>query len=167
MDRLRKQDIEVAILRLSLVDPGDDTHVTRLFDEKLCVVCSKTHPLATRKRLSWAEMLAQRWVIPPADCYLFEHVHATLATAGLEMPRHAVETISVQLQFSMVLHGGLLGFGMRSHSDFAPGDDLLVRLPFEIDTPERSVAAVTLKAHAPSPLAQHLIANIRSLTGTP
>ena len=67
----------------------------------------------------------------------------------------------------MVLHGGLLGFGMRSQIDFAPGKDFLVRLPFEIETPERAVAAVTLKAHAPSPLAQQLIGNIRSLAGTP
>ncbi len=162
MDRLRKRDIEVAILRLALVDPGEDTHVTRLFDEKLCVVASKTHRLATRPRISWADMLAERWVLPPADCYFYEHVHATLARAGLAMPPHAIETISVQLQFNMVMHGGLLGFGMRSQIDFAPGRDFLVRLPFEIDTPEQAVAAVTLKAHAPSPLAQQLIELIRA-----
>ena len=163
MDRLRKRDIEVAILRLSLVEPGEDTHITRLFDEKLCVVASKNHPLASRKQLSWPELLAQRWVLPPADCYFYEHVHGVLASAGLEMPHQVVETISVQLQFNMVLHGGLLGFGMRSQIDFAPGKDFVVRLPFEIDTPPRPVAAVTLKAHAPSPLAQQLISHIRGM----
>ncbi len=165
MDRLRKRDIEVAILRLSLVDPGEDTHVTRLFDEKLCVVASRTHRLAARKTVTWPELLAERWVLPPADCYFHEHVHAMLGRAGLAMPRHAVETISVQLQFNMVLHGGLLGFGMRSQIDFAPGKDFLVRLPFDIETPPRPVAAVTLKAHAPSPLAQQLISHIRGLAG--
>ena len=165
MDRLRKRDIEVAILRLSLVEPGDDTHITRLFDERLCVVASKTHPLALRKQVSWPELLAQRWVLPPADCYFYEHVHDVLASAGLAMPHQVVETISVQLQFNMVMHGGLLGFGMRSQIDFAPGKDFIVRLPFEIDTPPRPVAAVTLKAHAPSPLAQQLISQIRGLAG--
>lgn len=165
MDRLRKRDIEVAILRLSLVEPGDDTHITRLFDERLCVVASKTHPLALRKQVSWPELLAQRWVLPPADCYFYEHVHDVLASAGLAMPHQVVETISVQLQFNMVMHGGLLGFGMRSQIDFAPGKDFIVRLPFEIDTLPRPVAAVTLKAHAPSPLAQQLISQIRGLAG--
>ncbi len=166
MDRLRKRDIEVAILRLALVEPGEDVHVTRLFDEKLCVVASKNHRLATRKRLSWADLLAERWVLPPVDCYFYEHVHATLARAGLPMPKHAIETIAVQLQFNLVLHGGMLGFGMRSQVDFAPGKDLLVRLPFDIETPDRPVAAVTLKARAPSPLAQHLISHIRALAGS-
>jgi DNA-binding transcriptional LysR family regulator len=165
MDRLRKRDIEVAILRLSLVDPGEDMHVTRLFDEKLCVVASKQHPFAQRKRLSWPELLGERWVLPPADCYFYDHVQNTLGQAGLAMPRHVVETISVQLQFNMVLHGGLLGFGMRSQIDFAPGKDFLVRLPFDIDTPARAVAAVTLKAHAPSPLAQQLIGHIIAMAG--
>jgi DNA-binding transcriptional LysR family regulator len=53
IDRLRKRDIEVAILRLSLVEPGDDMQVAPLFDEKLCVVASKEHPLASRTRLNW------------------------------------------------------------------------------------------------------------------
>ena len=39
MDRLRKRDIEVAILRLSLIDPGDDTHVTSC-STRSCAWCA-------------------------------------------------------------------------------------------------------------------------------
>lgn len=164
MERLRKRDIEVAILRLSLVDPGEDTVVTPLFTEKLCVLASKGHRLASRRRVAWPELLAERWVVPPADCYFYEFVQGALRDAGLAMPSHQIETISVQLQFNLVMHGGLLGFGMRSQIDFAPGQDFLVRLPFEIPAPEHAVAAVTLKAHAPSPLAQRLIGRLRAMT---
>jgi DNA-binding transcriptional LysR family regulator len=167
LDRLRKRDIEVAVLRLSLADPGEDTHVTRLFDERLCVIASKSHRLASRQRLSWPELLAERWVLPPADCYFYEHVQSVLAQAGLAMPRMVVEAISVQLQFNIVLHGGLLGFGMRSQIDFAPGKDFLVRMPFEIEGPQHAVAAVTLKAHAPSPLAQQFIGHLLSVASAP
>ena len=163
LDRLRKRDIEVAILRLSLVEPGDDMQVAPLFDEKLCVVAANDHPLASRTRLNWPELLEQRWVMPPADCYFYGHVQRTLARLGLRMPRQMIETYSVQMQFSLVLHAGMLGFGMRSQIVFAPGKEFLVRLPFDLPVEGSIVGAVTLKSHEPSPLSRQLIEHIRDL----
>lgn len=169
LDRLRKRDIELAILRLALVDPGEDLRVDRLFDEKLCVVAAQSHPLAGRADLQWHELLEQRWVMPPADCFFFEHVQRSLDRLHMPMPRHAVEAESIQIQFSMVLHAGMLCFGMRSQISFAPGKEFLVRLPFELPLPHTMVAAVSLKSHELSPLARQLVAQIRTLVaeGTP
>ena len=105
--------------------------------------------------------------MPPADCYFYEHVPRTLARLGLELPRHAVEAPSINIQFGMVMHAGLLGFGMRSQVSFAPGKDFLVRLPFELPFSGGSVGAVTLKSHALSPLAELLIGHIRDLANPP
>jgi len=162
-DRLRKRDIELAILRLSLLDPGDDLQVATLFEEKLCVVASKDHPLATRKHLTWPELLEERWVMPPPDCIFFEHVLRTLGELGLALPRHVVESFSIHIQYGMVLHGAMLSFGMRSQFEFAPGKNLLVRLPIELPSIARPVGAVTLRSHEPSPLAQQLVGHIRGL----
>jgi hypothetical protein len=65
----------------------------------------------------------------------------------------------------MVLHAGMLCFGMRSQISFAPGKEFLVRLPFDLPLNTSIVAAVSLKSHELSPLAQQLIAHIRALTG--
>ncbi len=46
LDRLRRRDIELAILRPALVDAEDDLRIERLFDERACVVAARTHPLA-------------------------------------------------------------------------------------------------------------------------
>jgi len=167
LDRLRKRDIEVAILRMSLVDASGDMQVDTLFDEKLCVVAARDHALASRTRLNWPELLEQRWVMPPADCYFYEHVQRTLDRLGMRMPRQMVETASIQMQFNLVLHAGMLGFGMRSQISFAPGKDFLVRLPFDLPIEGSGVAAVTLKSHEPSPLARQLIAHIRDLAAEP
>ncbi len=167
IDRLRKRDIELAILRMSLVEAGDDMRVHGLFDEKLCVVAAKNHPLASRKRVGWDELLAQRWVMPPADCYFYSHVQRTLDRLGMAMPQHVVESYSVQMQFSMVLHAGLLGFGMRSQIEFAPGKEFLVRMPIDLPMHSSPVAAVTLASHEPSPLARQLIEQIRALAAAP
>ena len=164
VDRLRKGDIEVAILRLSLFDLDDDMHGTSLFEEKLCVVAARDHPLAQRSSLSWPELLDERWILPPADCIFFEHVQRTLARAGLEMPRATVESFEISVQYGMVQHAGLVSFGMRSGHEFSPTPPALVRLPFEIESAPRPVSAVSLKRHQLSPLAEGFIARIRGLT---
>ena len=163
LDRLRKRDIEVAILRLALVDPGDDLQALPLFSEKLCVVAGKTHPLASRRNLRWDELLQQRWVMSPADCFFYEHVQRTLERLDMPMPRHVVEAMSIQTQFGLVLHAGMLGFGMRSQISFAPGKEFLVRLPFDFPVTGADVSAVMLKSHAQSPLSQQLVGHIRDL----
>jgi DNA-binding transcriptional LysR family regulator len=167
LDRLRRRDVEVAILRMALVDPPGDLRVERLFDERLCVVARREHPLAGRADLDWAELLRQRWVMPPADCYFFEHVQRTLDRLGLPMPAHTVEAYSIHIQFGMVLHAGLLSFGMRSQVSFAPGKEFLVRLNVDLPVDGTQVAAVSLMSHEPSPLARMLVAQIRELAVEP
>jgi DNA-binding transcriptional LysR family regulator len=163
VDRLRKRDVELAILRLSNFDLDADLQVAPLFDEKLCVVAGKDHPLAAREHVTWPELLQQRWVMPPADCFFFEHILRTFSKLDLALPRHVVEAFSIQFQFNMALHGGMLSFGLRSQVEFAPGKEFLVRLPFELPTIAKAVGAVSLKSHESSPLAQQLVTHIRSL----
>jgi DNA-binding transcriptional LysR family regulator len=165
IDRLRKGDIEVAILRLSLIDADDDMLASTLFEERLCVVAAKSHRLASRTTLTWPELLAERWVMPTGDCYFHDHVLRTLGALDLEMPRQTVESASVNIQFGLVLHAGMLSFGMRSQVEFAPGKEQLVRLPYELSARDGAVAAVSLKRKEPSPLALQLVAHIRNLAG--
>ncbi len=163
IDRLRKRDIEVAIMRLSLVEPPDDTRLIKLFDERLCVVAAADHPLARRRNLKWPELMAQRWVLSPADFSFYLYVQRTLAKAGLQMPTHAVEAMSIQLQFNLIMHAGMLGFGLRSQLDFAPGKGSVVRLRVELPADASGVCAVLRAAHQTCPLALQLIDHIGDL----
>jgi DNA-binding transcriptional LysR family regulator len=165
IDRLRKGDIEVAIMRLSLIDPDDDLLASKLFDERLCVVAAKNHRLASRTRLRWSDLLDERWVMPPGDCCFHEHVVRTLGALDLPLPRQTVEAASIHIQFGLVLHAGMLSFGMRSQVEFAPGKEHLVRLPYELSARGGAVAAVSQKNVALSPLARQLIEHIRELAG--
>ena len=71
------------------------------------------------------------------------------------------------LLVSVGLHAGLLGFGMRSQIEFAPGKEFLVRMPIDLPMHSSPVAAVTLASHEPSPLARQLIEHIRALAAEP
>jgi DNA-binding transcriptional LysR family regulator len=161
LERLRRGDIELAILRLSLLKIDPDMQADALFDERLCVIVGRDHPLRAREALSWEELLQQAWVLPPPDCIFYTYVARTLAELGLAMPRSQVEAYSVQVQVGMVTHGGMLSFGMRSQIEFGSARNPLVRLPIELPCVPRSVAAVSLRAREVSPLAQQLLDHIR------
>lgn len=163
LERLRKRDIELAILRPTLVEPDGDLRVDRLFDEQPCVVAAKTHPLASRSPLQWSGLLQQRWVLPPADCFFYDHVKRSLDRLHMRMPKPAVEAMSIQLQLSLVLHAGMLSFGMCSQTRFASGKELVVRLPFELPVTSTVLAAVSLKTHELSPLARQFVGQIQTL----
>ena len=166
LDRLRKRDIEVAILRLALIEPGDDLQVAPLFDEKLCVVASQDHPLAARTPPELARVAGAALGHAAGGLLLLRARAALARPAGHAACRaQTIETMSIQMQFGMVLHAGMLCFGMRSQISFAPGKEFLVRLPFDLPVEGSVVGAVTLKSHEPSPLAQQLIAHIRDAGG--
>jgi len=162
-ERLRKRDIELAIFRSALFNPGDDLHVDALFEERLCVLASKDHPLATRQDVTWRDLQEHPWVMPPADSFFFHHVRRSLDQLGIALPRHVVESISIPFQYGMVLHGSMLSFGLRSQLAFSPHKNLLVQLPVDLPPITGSVGAVTLRARDPSPLVLRLIATIRAL----
>ena len=162
-ERLRKREIELAIFRSALFNPGDDLQVEVLFDEKLCVMASKDHPLAARQRITWRELLDHPWVFPPADSFFLNHVRRTLDQLGLPLPRHVVESISIGFQYSMVLYGSMLSFGLRSQFAFSPQTNLLVQLPVDIPPITGSVCAATLRSRQGSPLAYRIVEEIRAL----
>jgi DNA-binding transcriptional LysR family regulator len=162
-ERLRKREIDLGIVRLAYFDAGDDIRSDVLFDETLCVLAGRNHPLAGRQRVTWKELLNELWVLPPADSYFYKHVRRTLDLLDLDLPRHAVESISIHVQYSMVLHGSMLSFGSRSQIMFSPIKDFLVRLPFTLPTVPGTIGAVTLRGRQPTPLAEQLIGHIRGL----
>jgi DNA-binding transcriptional LysR family regulator len=68
----------------------------------------------------------------------------------------------------MVLHGGMLGFGMRSGYEFAPAHrNPIVRLPIELGAVARPVGAVTVRGREPSPLARQLVGHVRDQMTAP
>ena len=163
VERLRRREIELTFFRSALFNPGDGLRVEALFDERLVVLASNDHPLAARRAVTWPELLQHPWVLPPADSLFLHHVRRSLNQRGIELPRHAVESLSINFQYGMVLHGSMLSFGLRSQLQFSPHRNFLAALPVDLPPVVGTVGAVTLAARQPSPLVQQLIAHIRAL----
>lgn len=166
-DQLRKREIDVAFVRTTHFPMVDDLAVDVLFEEALCVLVRRDHELASSLRLTWSEVVDKQWVMPPADSPFVQLLRRTFERADLPLPRHCVESTSINQQHAMVLHGSMLSFGMR-RTDLAPSvRDALIRLPVSLPRMTGHVAAVTLRGREVPPLVLHLLDQIREMTSAP
>ena len=137
-ERLRKREIDLAIVRRRAVRrrrrPADG-HAVR----GVAVRARGQESSARRRAIAspGRSCLNHAWVLPPADSFFYQHVRRTLDRLDLELPRHSVESISIHVQYSMVLHGSMLSFGSRSQMTFSPIKDFLVRLPVALPSDHR------------------------------
>lgn len=159
-ERLRKREVDVAIVRENQFPAAEDLRSELLFEESLCVLAARTHPLARRLRVTWDELLEQRWVIPPQDSFFLPVVRRALDRMNLPLPRNIVEAASIHIQYGMVLHGSMLSFGSRPETIPPQARELLVRLPVTLPKVTTTIAAVMLRGHARRPLADRLVETI-------
>lgn len=74
--------------------PVEDLRTDLIFEDRLCVLVSERSALADRKRASWSELDALRWVVPPRDTPVRQQFTAAFLRAGRSPPVPVVETLS-------------------------------------------------------------------------
>jgi LysR family transcriptional regulator, regulator of abg operon len=81
-----------------------------LAEQRLAVVGAPQQPLVRRRRVSWRELAAVPWVLPPERTVVRQALATTLAQVGLPMPRPVVE--SAQLATNLELAAAGVGFAL-------------------------------------------------------
>ncbi len=161
-ERLRKREVDVAIVRENQFPLADDLRSELLFEETLCVLAARSHRLAKRPQVAWDELLGERWVMPPQDSYFIPVVRRALDHLNVQLPRNVVEAASIHVQYAMVLHGSMLSFGSRPETIPEHARELLVRLPVRLPAITTTIGAVSLRDRAKKPLADRLVETIRA-----
>jgi DNA-binding transcriptional LysR family regulator len=81
-----------------------------IFEDHVCAVISDANPLSRKRRLHWADLTAQKWLLPPRDSPLCQAFMAAFLNQGLTPPKPAVETLSpVTLGMLLRLDSSLIG----------------------------------------------------------
>ena len=76
----------------------------------LCIVASRSHRLARRRKVAWIELADSQWVLPPISAMLRQAFVGACLQQQLPPPWPAVETVSgLTLQRLVLKDSGLLG----------------------------------------------------------
>src|SRR5262245_28274201 len=106
---LKGRTVEIAIMRTAAPDLEEDFDTKKLYDDRLWIVAGAQHPLVRRRKVRLADLVDERWCLPPPDHPVGALVIEAFCRSGLEPPRRTVTVGSAQCTSNLVAKGYFLG----------------------------------------------------------
>jgi DNA-binding transcriptional LysR family regulator len=162
---LRPRNVEVLVTPTMTLREEQDLNVEPLFDDRFVVMAGAESRLVRRRKLQPAELLKERWILPPADSLPGTIIAQTFRAAGLEEPSAQMVSFSLPLhhhllatgQFITMLPASMLRFGKHLPLKVLSVDMPAIPYPTGIGT---------LQNRTLSPLAQIFSDCARKVAGT-
>src|SRR5262249_44203874 len=101
--------VELAIMRTATLTHQEGLKATVLYHDRLGIVAGMGSPWATRRKVSLADLVHERWCLPPAEHPVGSLVADTFRRAGLTPPTGSVIVGSAQCTSHLVAKGQYLG----------------------------------------------------------
>jgi DNA-binding transcriptional LysR family regulator len=126
-------------------------HQEPILDDRLCVVASREHPLAARRKLALHDLQGQRWILPKPTAIARQALDAHYAEAGVPLPAAALEVEHFSKgTLALLAQSSLLAIVPQSALADQRG---IVVLPVALGKPlQRRIALITRHATTWSPL---------------
>ena len=141
----------------------NDLAVTVLYRDNLNVVAARTNAWARRRKVSLADLVGERWCLPPPEHPISELMAAAFRRDGLAPPTAAVIVPSAPFTSNLLAEGQYLGVlgsvffhthGLRSK---------LQILPVKLVVADWPIGILTLKHRAMSPVTRLFIDYARGI----
>jgi len=166
---LEQREVDLIIVRL---DPktsasiSSAVNVEELFVDRYCVVAKRRSPLARRNQVEPADLVNERWIMPPADIApgsttIPTYIQEIFLGAGLPPPRSTVTTFSASLRAAMVASGQYISALPESVVRLHASNISELRIAWPM--PSWPVTVVTLKNRALNPAARLFIECARGI----
>ena len=109
MPLLSSGELDLVVGRLPAYQPRPDITQEHLLEQSVCVVARPGHPLFARAELSWADLNAQAWILPPRDTTLRAQIDEAFLARNLPPLRDVVESVSFLTNRELLMGTDLLG----------------------------------------------------------
>jgi DNA-binding transcriptional LysR family regulator len=170
--KLRERSLDLVLAREGwpLNEPGliEDFAIETVCNDKLVVAVGSNNPLARRRKLNWAALADQPWVLTGDEVWNYRLVAEAFSAHGLGPPTVHMKTLSVHLRASMAATSNCITTFPWSVLLFHDQPRLRM-LPVELPSRSWPILAVTLRHRTQSPLAARFLdsarATSRSISG--
>ena len=105
---LRERTLDVLVTGWAAPRVADDLAAEVLYSAPLAVMADKSHRLVARKKVRLADLMEERWTLPPPDSFLGRMVGDAFRRSGLQLPPAVVTTISTYMRLNLLANGGFL-----------------------------------------------------------
>lgn len=159
---LRDRRVDVVLARVSRAFTGRDLDAELLFDDPARVAAGLRSPWARRRKLSLADLAAERWTFT-SDEVIRGFVGEAFASQGLAAPREKVSAASMLLRSRLLSTGRYLTVLPDSVLRANARAWGIKALPVAFETRPMAVKIVTLKNRTVSPVVQIFIDEVRAV----
>jgi DNA-binding transcriptional LysR family regulator len=159
---LRERKVDILIARDFGVDE-QELGFEFLFDNPYVIAAGAHHPMARKRKLKLAELLNERWVLPPPDSDVGSVIAAAFRASALQFPRVAVFSFAYEMRMKLLERGRYVTVLPSSVLRF-PVNHPSVRA-LRVDFPIRSgpIGIITLKKRALNPAVRLFAEHARGL----
>lgn len=166
LPRLRRGELDLLVGRLEPGYAAPDLHTEALYNDPMCLVVHKHHPLAKKRKVTWATLTQWPWVVPPPWASSRTKLVQIFHQHGLNPPENLVETASFLAILNAVTEQEAIGFVAREVGMHFQQKGLFNILPIALEMDLPPVGLIMLRGQEHSHATQALMANLRKVAKT-
>ena len=163
LPRLRMGELDLIVGRMEPGYAAPDLQTEALCQEPMCLICAPQHPLSRLKRVSWAQLQAQPWVMPPLWATSRTKLHQLFYKNRLNPPTDCVESASFLVTLSHVQALGAVGFVARNVGLSLQVQGLAHILPVTLPMDLPPLGVIRRTDQTLTPTALRLLQDLRSV----
>ncbi len=109
MPALRSGDLDMVVGRLPEYRHRQEVLQEPLYDEQICIVGRRGHPVTGKKSVKFEQLSEIGWILPPQDTTLRRQIDKEFLDRNLDPPAAAVESVSFLTNRYLLTKTDLLG----------------------------------------------------------
>jgi DNA-binding transcriptional LysR family regulator len=165
-DELSRRNVDLLLARRFGPIADERLDFEFLFDDASVVAVGAQSLWARRRRIEFAELLAEAWVLPQPGSEIASIATEAFRASGVDYPRTTVVTDSPHARMSLVAAGRFVTILPASALNFSAMRREIKVLPVHLPKARAPSGIVTLKTRAVSPIAQLFIDCAREVAKT-
>lgn len=155
-------EIDLIVGRLSLFRGREGIRQHALYDEKIIIVCSASHPVARNSLVTLEQLATFSWIFPPTETTLRRELERMFYDNSTSIPKRRCESISIMTNLALLSEGEFIG--ALPQQVFLAYRDLfkLVALPIDVGPILGPIGISMRKDDTPTPATRNFIACLES-----
>lgn len=163
---LRERKIDLVVSRTWGSHFGDGFIAEFLFNESLSVVGGLDSPWSRRRKIDFAALAGEPWVLPEADNLAGVLITDSFRRANLVLPSARVVSNSMAVRLRLVEDGQFLTLLPASMLHFGARRLKVKALPVSLPMRSQRVEIITLRDRTANPVAKLFTDELRALTAS-
>lgn len=158
-DALGAGRLDVVLGRIAVSDaaPSDDFSFIPLGEESLSIISGTAHPLATRARLAFADLLKYPWIVQPPGSPMRSVIEREFARHHQQLGRGGVQTASVLTTLSLIGRSDLIAVLPSVQAQDFSRHGMLSILPYQLHDELPAFGILIPRHRPPNTVTRHLL----------